>query len=313
MIIANRFNGYAPDGRRLYFKGGGGSSKSAERMERERQARVQAAVDAINNIFDPKPYTTVDKNSVVTGGYNPSQTYYLADGSVFNPMSTRTEPYTYYTYSGAKPLENRHKNTGTRTVSYLDWDKINNAIASGALYGSKTVTPDGRGKLYEDQRDAVYEINSREVNRQYGDAERNNRFGLARHGLMGGSADVDSNARLQEITNEGLMKASGIADSAAASLRAKDESARQNLISMAQSGIDTGTAQKMAVESLDSTSQEAQGARSGASVGDLFGGLSQAYLRYNNLDGSGTNLFNTGNQGSSLSTRSSYGGNTSRS
>ena len=151
------------------------------------------------------------------------------------------------------------------------------------------------------------------MNRQYGDAERNNRFGLARHGLMGGSADVDSNARLQEITNEGLMKASGIADSAAASLRAKDESARQSLISMAQSGIDTGTAQKMAMESLDSTSQEAQSARSGASVGDLFGGLSQAYLRYNNLNGSGTNLFNTGNQGSSLSTRSSYGGNTSRS
>ena len=311
MMIINQFNGYAPDGRRLYFKGGG-SSKSAERMEAERQARVQAAVDAINAIFDPQPYTTVDKNSVVTGGFDPSQTYYLADGSVFDPTSTRTETYRYKPYVAANRSEYGYK-TGTRTVSYLDWDKIDNAIASGALYGSKTVIPDGREKLYEDQRDAVYEINSREVNRQYGDAERNNRFGLARHGLMGGSADVDSNARLQEITNEGLMKASGIADSAAASLRAKDESARQSLISMAQSGIDTGTAQKMAMESLDSTSQEAQSARSGASVGDLFGGLSQAYLRYNNLNGSGTNLFNTGNQGSSLSTRSSYGGNTSRS
>ena len=233
---------------------------------------------------------------------------------MFDPTSTRTEiKRTHHWGSGAKPFEGRYTTYDPVTVTYTDWDRINNAIASGALYGSKTVTPDGREKLYDDQRDAVYEINSREVNRQYGDAERNNRFGLARHGLMGGSADVDSNARLQEITNEGLMKASGIADSAAASLRAKDESARQSLISMAQSGIDTGTAQKMAVESLDSTSQEAQGARSGASVGDLFGGLSQAYLRYNNLDGSGTNLFNTGNQGSSLSTRSSYGGNTSRS
>lgn len=308
MLIPTKFNGFV-ESRRLYFKGGG--SSDARKMEQERQARVDAAVKAINDIFDPQPYVTVDLDNRVTS-YDPSQTYYLADGSVFDPTSTRTETYRYKPYVAANRSEYGYK-TGTRTVSYLDWDKIDNAIASGALYGSKTVIPDGREKLYEDQRDAVYEINSREVNRQYGDAERNNRFGLARHGLMGGSADVDSNARLQEITNEGLMKASGIADSAAASLRAKDESARQNLISMAQSGIDTGTAQKMAMESLDSTSQEAQSARSGASVGDLFGGLSQAYLRYNNLNGSGTNLFNTGNQGSSLSTRSSYGGNTSRS
>ena len=308
MLIPTKFNGFV-ESRRLYFKGGG--SSDARKMEQERQARVDAAVKAINDIFDPQPYVTVDLDNRVTS-YDPSQTYYLADGSVFDPTSTRTETYRYKPYVAANRSEYGYK-TGTRTVSYLDWDKIDNAIASGALYGSKTVTPDGREKLYEDQRDAVYEINSREVNRQYGDAERNNRFGLARHGLMGGSADVDSNARLQEITNEGLMKASGIADSAAASLRAKDESARQSLISMAQSGIDTGTAQKMAMESLDSTSQEAQSARSGASVGDLFGGLSQAYLRYNNLNGSGTNLFNTGNQGSSLSTRSSYGGNTSRS
>lgn len=310
MLIPTKFNGFV-ESRRLYFKGGG--SSDARKMEQERQARVDAAVKAINDIFDPQPYVTVDLDNRVTS-YDPSQTYYLADGSVFDPTSTRTEiKRTHHWGSGAKPFEGRYTTYDPVTVTYTDWDKINNAIASGALYGSKTVTPDGREKLYEDQRDAVYEINSREVNRQYGDAERNNRFGLARHGLMGGSADVDSNARLQEITNEGLMKASGIADSAAASLRAKDESARQNLISMAQSGIDTGTAQKMAVESLNSTSQEAQGARSGASVGDLFGGLSQAYLRYNNLDGSGTNLFNTGNQGSSLSTRSSYGGNTSRS
>lgn len=97
------------------------------------------------------------------------------------------------------------------------------------------------------------------VNRQYGDAEKANRFGLARNGLMGGSADVDSNARLQEMTNEGLVKAGGIADNAASALRTADESARQSLISMAQSGIDTGTAQQMAQQQLESTSQRGAG------------------------------------------------------
>lgn len=80
------------------------------------------------------------------------------------------------------------------------------------------------------------------------------------------------------MTNEGLVKAGGIADNASSALRTADESARQSLIAMAQSGIDTGTAQQMAQQQLESTSQRAQGERSGASIGNLFGGLSQAYL-----------------------------------
>ena len=309
MLIPIRWNGYV-QGRRLYFKGGDGGASDMRKMEEERQARIDAAIQAINDIFDPKPYVTADLDNKVTS-YDPSQTYYLADGTVFDPMSTRTEPYTYTVYGGgAKPLENRRKVTGTRTVTYLDWDKINNAIQSGSLYGSKTVTPDSREKLYDEQRDAVYEINAKEVNDQYADAERANRFGLARNGLLGGSADVDSNARLQEITNEGLLQASGIADSAAAKLRAQDESARQSLISMAQSGIDTGTAQQMAIESLNTTAQQAQGERAGASIGDLFGSLGQAYLSYNKI-ANGSGLFSgDGVSSSGMSTRSTYQGNT---
>ncbi len=311
MLIPIRLNGYVR-GRRLYFKGGDGGASDMRKMEEERQARIDAAVKAINDIFDPQPYVTADLENKVTS-YDPSQTYYLADGTVFDPMSTRTEPYTYTVRSGgsAKPFEqNRTKVTGTRTVTYLDWDKINNAIQSGSLYGSKTVTPDSREKLYDEQRDAVYEINAKDVNDQYADAERANRFGLARNGLMGGSADIDSNARLQEITNKGLLQAGGIADSAAAKLRAQDESARQSLISMAQSGIDTGTAQQMAIESLNATAQQAQGERAGASVGDLFGSLGQAYLRYNKI-ANGSGVFSgDGVSSSGMSTRSTYQGNT---
>lgn len=292
MIIANRFNGYAPDGRRLYFKGGGGSSKSAERMERERQARVQAAVDAINNIFDPKPYTTVDKNSVVTGGYNPSQTYYLADGSVFDPTSTRT--------------------VYKRKVSYLDCDKINNALNSGSLYGSlTTVTPETREKLYNEQEQAVYDLNAKEVNDQYADAERANRFALARNGLLGGSSDVESNANLQEMTNEGLIQARALGQQAASDLRTADEQSKQSLIAMAQSGIDTGTAQQMAQAQLSANAQSALGQRGGATIGSLFDNLSQAYLtnKLMNAAQNGYNLYN--NNYGNLSTNKSYGGTSS--
>lgn len=307
MIIANRFNGYAPDGRRLYFKGGG-SSKSAERMERERQARVQAAVDAINAIFDPKPYTTVDKNSVVTGGYDPTKTYYLADGTVFDPMSTRTVTYRKRPMTSVNRDENGYI-TGTRTVSYLDWNKINNALNSGSLYnGLTTVTPDSREKLYDEQRDAVYEINAKDVNDQYADAERANRFGLARNGLMGGSADVESNANLQEKTNEGLIQARALGQQAASDLRTADEQSKQSLIAMAQSGIDTGTAQQMAAAQLNANAQSALGRRGGATIGDLFDNLSQAYLTRQIMQAAnnGYNLY--GNNYNNLSTSKSYGG-----
>ena len=309
MLIPIRWNGYV-QGRRLYFKGGDGGASDMRKMEAERQARIDAAVKAINDIFDPQPYVTADLENKVTS-YDPSQTYYLADGSVFDPMSTRTEmKRVTHLGSGAKPFEGKYTTYEPVSVTYMDWDKINNAIQSGSLYGSKTVVPDSREKLYEEQRDAVYDINAKEVNDQYADAERANRFGLARNGLLGGSADVDSNARLQEITNEGLLQAGGIADSAAAKLRAQDESARQSLISMAQSGIDTGTAQQMAIESLNTTAQQAQGERAGASVGDLFGTLGQAYLRYNKIT-NGNGLFSGDGVGSNnMSTRSTYQGST---
>ena len=305
MRIVNQFNGYGPDGRRLYFKGGGSSSE-ASRLEAERQARVRAAVDAINAIFDPKPYVTADLDNKVTS-YDPSQTYYLADGTVFDPMSTRTETYRKRPMTSVNRDENGYI-TGTRTVSYLDWDKINNAIQSGSLYGSKTVTPDSREKLYDEQEQAVYDLNAKEVNDQYADAERANRFALARNGLLGGSSDVESNANLQEKTNEGLVQAKALGQQAASDLRTADEQSKQSLIAMAQSGIDTGTAQQMAQAQLNANAQSALGQRGGATIGNLFDNLSQAYLTRQIMQAAnnGYNLY--GNNYNNLSTSKSYGG-----
>lgn len=136
----------------------------------------------------------------------------------------------------------------------------------------------GRDELYADQKKAVYDINALDVNKQYKEAERANRFGLARAGLAGGSADIDSNAELQERTNKGLIQATGLGDSAASDLKLADERSRQSLIGMAQSGIDTGTAQTMALNQLNATQQSAAGDRAGATIGNLFGDLGQAYL-----------------------------------
>lgn len=135
-----------------------------------------------------------------------------------------------------------------------------------------------RQAMYDDQRNAVYELNSRDVQRQAQEAERVNRFGLARAGLLGGSVNVDSVADMDRRTNEGLMRAGGIADQASADLLSADERTRANLISLAQSGIDTGTAAQQALKGLEANAANAASARSAATVGDLFGSMTQAYL-----------------------------------
>ena len=139
-----------------------------------------------------------------------------------------------------------------------------------------------RQALYKDQRDAVYALNTKEVERQAADAERANRFAMARNGLLGGSVDVDSNAELNRRTNEGLAQAGGIADAAMADLQAADENARNNLVSMANAGTDATTAAQLSTNALKQNADAATADKAIASVGDLFGSLSNAYL-YNNL------------------------------
>lgn len=135
-----------------------------------------------------------------------------------------------------------------------------------------------RDKMYNEQKSAVYDLNKAEVDRQAAVAERANRFGLARSGLVGGSADVDSNAELNRRTNEGLIRTGGIADQSAADLKLQDEKTRSNLINMAQSGIDTGSAATMALNGLSVNADQAAAQRNGATIGSLFSDLSQAYL-----------------------------------
>ena len=135
-----------------------------------------------------------------------------------------------------------------------------------------------RDQLYQEQQQAVTQLNRDEVLRQEREAERQNRFGLARAGLSGGSVDVDSNAEIGRITNEGIMKATGIGQNAAADLRMQDERTRQSLIGMAQSGIDAGAASQSALQGLSANAANATSAASGATVGRLFGYLANAYM-----------------------------------
>jgi hypothetical protein len=221
-------------------KGGGGGDGGAAEREKERQARIKAATEEINNIFNNKVKQTRTVYKDPNGNAISKDQYDL-----FSALPSGSDGL--FNWDGLKP-------TATNEDYWVDGDPAN-----------------AREKMYADQKTAVYDLNKAEVDRQATEAERN-------MGLLGGSVDVDSNAELDRRTNEGLMRAGGIADQSAADFRVADERTRSNLISMAQSGIDTGTAAQMALGGLKANSDSVAQARAGATVGSLFNDLSQAYL-----------------------------------
>ncbi len=243
--------------------GGGGGDGGAGQREAERQARIRAATDEINNIFNNKyrqnvtVYRDGSGNQITKEQYNALMDDYANGTGAYAGVSTSDE----FGNTILSRVGNLKSPTEAVESIWVDGDPSNS-----------------REKLYNDQKTAVYNLNKAEVDRQAKEAERKTRFGLARVGLLGGSEDVDAAAENDRRTNEGLLRAGGIADQAAADFRAADERTRSNLISMAQSGIDTGTAAQMALGGLKANADSMAEARAGATVGGLFNDLSQAYL-----------------------------------
>ena len=186
----NKHSGYGPDGRRIYFKGGDGGAGQLRADEAARQAKIQAAVDAVNGQF-----------------------------------------------AGAN-----------------------------------------RNAMYTDIGNATRDVATRDLDKQFTQASNQNLFGLARAGLTGGSVDAESGGDLQSRYGEGKIRAEQAGVSAAADLKSVDEKTRQNLLGLAESGIDTGTAASLAAGQSAAAAESAKAGTAGASVGRLFDDLGQAYL-----------------------------------
>lgn len=116
-----------------------------------------------------------------------------------------------------------------------------------------------------------------DANRQQGDAARNLQFALARTGQTGGAYDVDTNRRLGETYQRGLLEADRRAQSAAANLRASDQQSKQNLLALAQSGLDITTASNNAAQSLRNNLAGATADAREGSLGNLFSSFGDIY------------------------------------
>lgn len=146
---------------------------------------------------------------------------------------------------------------------------IQNAIGQiNAIYNSPQ-----RQQQYDDFQRAIQQRNLLQLNQQQTIANRNLNFAMARSGMTGGSADADSAATQERLYNEGLLKGQNAAMQAAASLRASDQQSKQNLIALAESGLDATNASNQALDSLRSNIQSSMAQSVAQDIGDAFAGL----------------------------------------
>lgn len=137
----------------------------------------------------------------------------------------------------------------------------------------------GREAQLEDFVAALREEFRGEAERQQGIASRQLRFGLARSGLTGGSADADAGRQLGEEFTRGILQGERQAQDALAQLRGADEASRSDLIRLAQGGADVTTAASQAARALQANIDGVRSASLVDGLGDIFGNTRDLYVR----------------------------------
>jgi len=137
-------------------------------------------------------------------------------------------------------------------------------------------SPD-RQKQYDQLTADTTKYYTDDVNRQEAIEARKQKFALARSGLVGGSEQAYQGKMLGQDYDKALIAATRKGNEAGANLRSSDESTRQNLIGMAEAGLDAGTAANQATRSLQGNLLSSEAGSTADSLGGLFGDLSAGY------------------------------------
>jgi hypothetical protein len=127
----------------------------------------------------------------------------------------------------------------------INEDQRNRAIHEGigqvnAIYGS------GREAQYGDYLQALRDRYTADLTDQSAIVDRKSKFSLARRGVIGGSAEQDTQRRNRKAYIQSLLANESGAQGAVGRLRQSDESSRQNLINMIFGGLDASTSAQRA-------------------------------------------------------------------
>jgi hypothetical protein len=137
-------------------------------------------------------------------------------------------------------------------------------------------SPD-RQKQYDQLGQDTSKYYTDDVNRQENVEARKLKFALARSGLAGGSEQAYQGKVLGQDYDKALIAATRKGQEAESSLKSQDEQQRQNLIGMAEAGLDAGTASNQATRGLQNNLLSSESSATADSLGGMFGDLSSVY------------------------------------
>ena len=130
---------------------------------------------------------------------------------------------------------------------------------------------------YDQYRQGLTDQYQQELSRQQAIAGRNNKFALARSGLTGGSAAVDSGRLLGQEEQLGTLAAQQQVNSGVAKLQANDQATKQQMIGLAQSGNNIGDAATETAQALQANLGSAQSVNAAQGLGDVFAQTANSY------------------------------------
>jgi hypothetical protein len=139
-----------------------------------------------------------------------------------------------------------------------------------------------RQAQYNNYLGAINTSYQTQLAQQQAQASRQLKFSLARGGLTGSSVAANQGGELQREMGQAQVSASEQAQAKLAGLESSDQATRQQAISLAESGANTGNAAQQTATQLQGNIANAQTNLGPNTLGAAFGGITNTYTAMNN-------------------------------
>lgn len=255
-------------------KGGDGGAGQARADEQARQDKIRQGTARINSIFDG---SVVGDGALSAGSaYDPTATYYNADGSVWTPTPTVARSpsapaqasaqtqgrATAYGVNGQSKLPTHAAQTGYSDrarapgTSLTPEQQYAQALGKGLYSGTKS-TGGFTDDYFAKQRDSFIDYATPQLDEQFGDANKQLTFSLARSGLTDSSVRGEKASELQQLYDLNKQKVADEALGYETKARNSVEDARTGLIQTLNATGDAEGAANSALARSQALSQPA--------------------------------------------------------
>lgn len=261
---------------------GSKAADAARRDEEARQQRIREGTQRINSIFDG---TTVGDGRLTAGtAFDPNATYYKSDGSVWkphtNPLSMVFEGLQrqwvergkdgtagWETMNGAdgktyaiEPGDGKYRKLSelpSGLASASAQNQYEKMLAEGGLYSGVKQTGGFNNDFFEGRKQAYMDYANPQMEDQYGKAQKQLAFALARNGTLDSSIRAQKTGELQQAYDLNKQQIADQALSYETQARNSVEDARSNLIATLNATGDAQGAANAALARSQALSQPA--------------------------------------------------------